>query len=336
MKWFENSWSDLTPDQVHAMIRLRLDVFVVEQDCVYSDLDGKDLQSIHLWAQNEKHEAGDAADAVVRLVPPGVSYDVPSIGRVVSRSALRGTGLGQELMERAVRACQRLWPNQAIQISAQQYLIKFYESFGFVVMGEGYLEDNIPHIGMVRPGCSWDEEIKKVSDAASDFERTFRNLGSANQNVSDGGWSKKEVLSHLIRSDQSLFAYMTKKAQANPASLPACDLESDGRGVLLLRDLVSDRRWKVPTGALLIQPAATDESIPDEELLRQWIENRNSGFAQMKIDFSHESWWSVQIFRHPSAGYLSLFDTLVFMAAHTRHHIRQLHRLKGGKTSLGS
>lgn len=309
------------------MIRLRLDVFVVEQDCVYADLDGKDLDAVHLWAERSDAERGEAAEAVVRLLPPGISYDVPSIGRVACKDTQRGTGLGQELMERSVRACQRLWPQYAVQISAQQYLIGFYESIGFQIVGEGYLEDNIPHIGMVRPWHSWDQMIQLVSTAALEFEIVYRGLLDNHQPVLDGSWNKMEVLKHLIASESSLFAYMQKKSQAAPESLPAIDLESDGRGVKLVRDLKSDTRWNDPTGGLLSPVGIAETASSDEALIAYWNDSRASGFQMMREEMALEAWWTVQLFRHPQAGYISLYDTFAVMAAHIRHHIHQLRRL---------
>tara|TARA_B110000503_G_C7172609_1_gene425090 strand:- start:4349 stop:5359 length:1011 start_codon:yes stop_codon:yes gene_type:complete len=336
VKWFETSWENLTPNQVHAMIRLRLDVFVVEQDCVYADLDGKDLESIHLWAESVDHSPGDPAEAVVRLLPPGVSYAEPSIGRVASKASQRGSGLGQELMERAVRACQRLWPQFAIRISAQQYLIKFYESIGFHVVGDGYMEDNIPHIGMVRPRFYWDEMIQNVSDAARDFEVVYRSVDQLNLKTPESSWGRKQVLLHLMTSEASLFSYMNKKAQADPASLPVCDLESDGRGVKLVQALRSDRRWKDPTNGLLSPSSSMQGAISEDDLISQWNVQRSNGFEKMKTDLSQDSWWSVQVFLHPMAGHISLYDTLAFMAAHIRHHIHQLNRLNQHHQSMDS
>jgi len=309
------------------MIRLRLDVFVVEQDCVYADLDGKDLDSIHLWSERSDAGPGEAAESVVRLLPPGISYDVPSIGRVACKDTQRGTGLGQELMERSVRACQRLWPQYAVQISAQQYLIGFYESIGFQVAGEGYLEDNIPHIGMIRPWHSWGHMIHLVSKAALEFEAVYRGLADDHQSVLEDGWNKKEVLKHLIASESSLFAYMQKKSQASPETLPALDLESDGRGVKLVRDLKSDIRWDDPTGGILSPESVAEAVSSDDDLMAFWNESRASGFQRMREDMANDAWWTVQVFRHPKAGYLSLYDTLAFMAEHIRHHIYQLQRL---------
>ena len=336
MKWFETSWENLTPNQVHAMIRLRLDVFVVEQDCVYADLDGKDLQSIHLWAESAEHVPGDAAEAVVRLLPPGVSYAEPSIGRVASIKTQRGTGLGQELMERAVRACQRMWPDYAVKISAQQYLIGFYESFGFEVVGEGYMEDNIPHIGMVRPRPTWEKMMLEISNSARDFEAIYRSLEGSDEASIGGSWNKQEVLEHLLVSEKSLFAYMKKKGQADPTSLPPCDLESDGRGVKLVQALLSDQRWQDPTDGQLDPTEGMDGSVSEDALMRQWNQVRIQGFQAMQNAMSNDVWWSVQMFRHPLVGYLSLYDTLAFMAAHIRHHIHQLNRLHSNASSPAS
>ena len=152
MKWYAKQWSDLTRDELHAMARLRIDVFVVEQDCPYSDLDGKDLRAWHVWAEDEKESKGAAAVACARVLGPGVSYAEPSIGRVATRRDQRGRGLGKELMERSIAVCQQTWPGQAIRISAQCYLEEWYAQLGFEPVGESYLEDDIPHIQMLRSG----------------------------------------------------------------------------------------------------------------------------------------------------------------------------------------
>ncbi|MBE2251647.1 MAG: GNAT family N-acetyltransferase [Myxococcus sp.] len=137
----------LTPRQVHDVLQLRQRVFVVEQRCPYLDADGLDPKC---W-----HGLGTRADgtlvATARLVPPGVVYEEPAIGRVASAPDVRRRGFGRQLMNEAVREVRRLYPGQGIRIGAQRYLEKFYGSLGFVPVGEPYLEDDIPHIHMLRP-----------------------------------------------------------------------------------------------------------------------------------------------------------------------------------------
>ncbi|MGB1032971.1 MAG: GNAT family N-acetyltransferase [Flavobacteriales bacterium] len=144
-KWVLKSWSDLNKDELYRLLALRVEVFVIEQDCPYQDLDGKDQVSYHFWCQDEQRKIL----AYVRIVPPGISYTYPAIGRVVTHEAHRKEGLGIQLMQRSMEETRKLFPNQKIKISAQQYLIKFYQKFGFETTGEGYLEDDIPHIAMI-------------------------------------------------------------------------------------------------------------------------------------------------------------------------------------------
>ena len=150
--FFTSCWGDLTRDALHAILRLRIDVFVVEQNCPYSELDGKDLKSIHVYAfkSDDDMTSGDAAAATVRICAPGLSYSEPSIGRVATRSDCRGGGLGIEIMNRAIAECDTQYPGLGIRISAQCYLEKFYTDLGFESTGETYLEDDIPHIQMFR------------------------------------------------------------------------------------------------------------------------------------------------------------------------------------------
>lgn len=153
--FFTSSWGDLTRDELHAILRLRIDVFVVEQDCPYPELDGKDLQSIHVYAfkSDDAISAGDAAAATIRICAPGENYSEPSIGRVATRMDCRGIGLGIEIMNRAIAECDTQYPGLGIRISAQCYLEKFYTDLGFKSTGETYLEDDIPHIQMFRASC---------------------------------------------------------------------------------------------------------------------------------------------------------------------------------------
>ena len=136
----------LTNTQLYAIMKLRQEVFVVEQDCPYLDADGNDLQSHHLIGQNEKGEIL----AYTRLLAKGISYpNYCSIGRVVVSDKIRGTGAGHGLMQKSIEQCKLIFPGQALKISAQTYLDKFYQNLGFTPTGESYLEDNIPHQAMV-------------------------------------------------------------------------------------------------------------------------------------------------------------------------------------------
>jgi ElaA protein len=139
--------SDMTALEWHQALALRAQVFVVEQNCAYQDPDGKDLVSYHLLM-----ESGEELVAYARLVPPGVSYDEASIGRVVTSKSVRGNGWGKALMDVAIAQTQKKFEVQEICISAQSYLLKFYSDLGFEAEGEEYLEDDIPHWKMRRKG----------------------------------------------------------------------------------------------------------------------------------------------------------------------------------------
>jgi ElaA protein len=139
------SYSSLTVDEFHDIISLRERVFIVEQNCPYLDVDGKDKKSHHVIGL----DAFGNLVATARLLPVGVSYqEYASIGRVCVDSHIRRTQAGIELMRYAMRQMKALYPNVPIKISAQSYLLNFYGKFGFNAVGEPYLEDNIPHQSM--------------------------------------------------------------------------------------------------------------------------------------------------------------------------------------------
>ncbi|MGI4874076.1 MAG: GNAT family N-acetyltransferase [Janthinobacterium lividum] len=140
-------FADLTLPELYALLQLRSEVFVVEQACAFQDIDGHDPAALHLLGHTE---AGELA-AYARLFAAGRSYAQVSIGRVVTSPRYRGHGLGRQLLGEAIAQCAAHFGQQSIKIGAQQYLRTFYESFGFVVEGEGYVEDGIPHLHMVRP-----------------------------------------------------------------------------------------------------------------------------------------------------------------------------------------
>jgi ElaA protein len=140
----------LTPLQLARIYRARQEVFSLEQNCVYLDADDADEHSFHLAAWAPEHVL---PLAYARLVDPGVKYAEPSIGRVITTAAARGTGLGRELMRRSIELAQARHPGQGVRISAQSRLRRFYESFGFAALGEDYMEDGIPHIEMLLTGA---------------------------------------------------------------------------------------------------------------------------------------------------------------------------------------
>ncbi|WPO78369.1 GNAT family N-acetyltransferase [Flavobacterium sp. KACC 22761] len=139
------SFGEFTNLELYQMLRLRSEVFVVEQNCVYLDLDNKDQKSFHLL-----YYVNDELVGCTRLLPTGLSYDEVSIGRVVITPAYRGLGLGKKIMEASITGCEEKFGEGPIRISAQYHLSNFYQSRGFVEQGEPYDEDGIPHIEMLR------------------------------------------------------------------------------------------------------------------------------------------------------------------------------------------
>lgn len=140
------SFEELSVTELYEILKIRQEVFIVEQDCVYLDNDDKDQDAWHLLGSDEK----GSIQSYARLLPKGISYPGhASIGRVLTTSAVRGTGEGKQLMQKSIELTQSLYPGQPIKISAQCYAIRFYESVGFKAIGEEYLEDDIPHIAMI-------------------------------------------------------------------------------------------------------------------------------------------------------------------------------------------
>lgn len=143
--WKCKKFDELTVHELYDILRLRSEVFVVEQHCVFLDMDNKDQQCLHVCGWHDGRLA-----AYTRLVPAGVSYDEASIGRVITSAAARGTGAGRELMNRSIVLLYDAWGVQPIRLGAQLYLKKFYASFGFEQVSEVYMEDGIPHIEMLK------------------------------------------------------------------------------------------------------------------------------------------------------------------------------------------
>ncbi|HKK88538.1 MAG TPA: GNAT family N-acetyltransferase [Saprospiraceae bacterium] len=142
-KWWLKSFEDLGTKELYNLLQLRAEVFVVEQNCPYQDLDGKDLQALHLCCQEN-----DSIIAYSRILDKGISYPGhASIGRVIVKERHRKHNLGRELMRRSIDSCRENYSGP-IKISAQCYLENFYRAFGFEPLGASYLEDDIPHIAM--------------------------------------------------------------------------------------------------------------------------------------------------------------------------------------------
>ncbi len=147
LHWTCAKFNDLTLEELYANLRLRTDVFSVEQHAIYQDLDGKDQGSLHLMGRQE-----DRLVAYCRILPPGLAFEEASIGRVVTALTHRGTGTGKILFQKGLDICIDRFGDGPIRIGAQFYLVGFYGSFGFRVEGNIYLEDGIEHVHMLRPG----------------------------------------------------------------------------------------------------------------------------------------------------------------------------------------
>ncbi|UTA49026.1 GNAT family N-acetyltransferase [Simiduia sp. 21SJ11W-1] len=159
--WQCLAFNELSPHLLYQILQARTEVFVVEQQCVYQDIDGKDAAALHLcaWVGSGQPTAADTADnietaevpqllAYARILAPGVSFDDASIGRVMTTRAGRRQKLGRELMQRAMDTVAKHYPGQAITIGAQHYLLNFYQSLGFKPVSPVYDEDGIDHIDM--------------------------------------------------------------------------------------------------------------------------------------------------------------------------------------------
>ena len=144
MKLEIKKFEELSGKEIYEILKVRAEVFVVEQDCPYNDPDGKDIDSIHIMLKKE-----GAIIAYLRVLKSGVSYNTPSLGRVLVVKEGRGKGLARELVLSGIDYIINTLGEETITIGAQEYLKSFYESLGFVSISEIYLEDNIPHLDMI-------------------------------------------------------------------------------------------------------------------------------------------------------------------------------------------
>lgn len=147
MQIIVKSYEDLTLHELYELLQLRSEVFVVEQNCAYQDIDGKDEKALHVLGYDEQKLV-----AYTRIFPPGIYFKEAAIGRVVVKENSRANKFGHEILKASIKAIKENFNTLSIKLSAQTYLTKFYESHGFEQIGEGYLEDGIPHIAMVKNG----------------------------------------------------------------------------------------------------------------------------------------------------------------------------------------
>jgi ElaA protein len=145
MRWHWSRFEELGVHALYEVLALRQRVFILEQG-PYLDADGLDPHAWHLLGRDGEGKLV----AYLRVVDPGYKYDEPSIGRVVTDKAARGSGIGRLLVAEGVAGCDRLWPGLAVRISAQAHLQRFYGEVGFETVGDPYLEDEIPHVEMLR------------------------------------------------------------------------------------------------------------------------------------------------------------------------------------------
>lgn len=143
MELIKQTMEMFSPLELYKVFKLRVDVFVVEQECPYEEIDNKDINAKHIYLKDKEHIV-----AYLRVLPPGLSYKEASIGRVLVNMKYRGKGYGRQIMKEGIEYCKSHYTGD-IKISAQAYLQKFYESLGFERISKVYLEDNIPHIDMI-------------------------------------------------------------------------------------------------------------------------------------------------------------------------------------------
>ena len=146
MKWAYHRFEKLSGREVYEMLKLRVEVFVVEQNCAYPEIDGYDYDSIHAFCTVDEELV-----AYARLLPAGVKYEEPSIGRVIVRQSQRGAGVAHSLMEGSIAYIQQQWQSDKIRLQAQTHLARFYGRHGFEIISEPYDDDGIPHVDMMLP-----------------------------------------------------------------------------------------------------------------------------------------------------------------------------------------
>ena len=151
IQWNIKTFQELESDQLYDLLKLRVEVFVVEQHCAYRELDEYDRhpETQHLSGRNESGEL----IAYARILPPGLCHPEVNLGRFVVKADFRKQGIGHKLLQTALQEIAGWWPEIPIKMSAQTYLHRFYAQYGFIQVSDGYLEDGIPHVVMVKESC---------------------------------------------------------------------------------------------------------------------------------------------------------------------------------------
>lgn len=148
LKWYMKKFNELNIEELYEILRIRNEVFILEQECPYQDCDYKDKHGYHLFSMDEGKIV-----SYLRILEKGISYNEISIGRVLVNKNYRGKTFAKEGMLKAIDFIENTLEESSIRISAQKYLVNFYKSFGFVEVSDTYLEDNIPHIEMLYTNC---------------------------------------------------------------------------------------------------------------------------------------------------------------------------------------
>lgn len=292
MRWFLCPWEALSRDALYGILQLRADVFVVEQTCAYLDLDGRDAEAVHLWAEDDRGVA-----ACARILPG------PVIGRVVTRADLRGTGVGYALMERALQACPA--GEATVHLSAQAHLEGFYRTFGFAVSGPGYLEDGIPHVPMDAAGSPRARGFERLRVA----EARFRDEVPAVERKE--GWGTGETAEHLARV-AAIFRMQIANQTEAWTNAPNADSDAHERAFALLEALRSSQRFESPEAVL-----------PRGEPVG--VEGTTAALGKA-LSGIPEAADNRLLVRHPFAGNLTIPALLNFLAAHCDHHRKALLR----------
>lgn len=334
MNWSHKRFADLSTDEFHDIVDLRVRVFVVEQNCPYPELDGKDKQSTHVIGRDDN---GDIL-AYARIVDPGLSYPEPSIGRVVTHEKVRGGGIGHELMEQSMHHVREKFGQVPVRLSAQEHLRSFYGKHGFLTESDVYLEDDIPHIEMkYDPGNDSEPNEDVMQRRRMFFAAKWEEFESAKQKMLDfveawpkelmlkqpgeRSWSATQVLDHVLTSEKGTLGYMLKKTQAEPEELPYLNKEDRDKAFKLMRRLQSEERYEAPSS---LPPP--DEAKDPTILIREWDEMRDR-YRHFLGTLTPE-YYGRFIFRHPFTGPMSVEETLGFLIDHINHHMHQLERIK--------